>query len=129
MTKVTKCNKRWRECSQKLMSLSLIFSMPIFFSTEFLILRISCDSDNIKVTSIKTYPRCFLCVCYSYTTRSKATFCKRGLLVPVHLCVKVNVKIAANSCFWPFIPKQPYTYIYIYIYIYIYTHKMLRSLP
>ena len=45
MTKMTKSNKGWRECSQKLMSLSQIFSIPIFFSTEISILRISCDSD------------------------------------------------------------------------------------
>ena len=121
MTKVTKNNKGWRECSQKLMSLSPIFSMPIFSSTEFSILRISCGSDNVKVTSIKTHPRGFLCVCYSYITRSKVTFCQRGLLVPVYLCVKVNAKIAENSCFWPFILKQPYIYI-LYIYIYIYIH-------
>ena len=99
MTKVTKSNKGWRECSQKLMSLSSSFYMPIFSSTEFSILRISCGSDNVKVTSIKTHPRGFLCVCYSYITRWKAKFCQRGLLVPVYLCVKVNVKILENSCF------------------------------
>ena len=137
MTKVTKGNKEWRECSQKLMSLSPIFSMPIFSSTEFSILRISCGSNNVKVTSIKTHSRGFLCVCYRYVTRSKGTFWERGLLVPVYLCIKANAKIAKNSCFWPFILKQPYIYknihryvyeyickyiyiIYIYIYIYIY---------
>ena len=61
MTKVTKSHKGWRECSQKLMSLSPIFSMPIFSSTQFFILGISCGSDNVKVTSIKTHPRGFLC--------------------------------------------------------------------
>ena len=115
MTKMTKSNKGWRECSQKLMSLSPIFSMPIFSSTEFSILRISCGSDNVKVASVKTHLRGFLCVCYSCITRSKATFCQRGLLLPVYLCVKVNVKIAGNSCFWPFVLKQPCIYIYIYI--------------
>ena len=94
MTKVTKSNKGWRECSQKLMSLSSIFSMLIFSSTEFSILRTSCGSDNVKVISMKTHPRDFLCVCYSYITKSKATLCQRGLLVPVDLCVKVNAKIA-----------------------------------
>ena len=59
-------------------------------------------SDKVKVTSIKTHPRGFLCVCYSYITRSKATFCQRGLLVPVYLCVKLNAKIAEHSCFWSF---------------------------
>ena len=93
MTKVTKSNKGWRECSQKLMSLSPIFSMPIFSSTEFSILRISYGSDKVKVTSIKTHPRGFLCACYSYITRSKLIFCQRGLLVLVYLCVKVNTKI------------------------------------
>ena len=93
MTKVRKSNKGWKECSQKLMSLSPIFPMPIS------IVRISCGFDNVKVTSIKTHPRGFLCVCYSYITRSKVTFCQRGLLVPVYLCVKVNAKIAENSCF------------------------------
>ena len=102
MTKVTKNNKGWRECSQKLMSLSPIFSMPIFSSTEFSILRISCGSDNVKVTSIKTHPRGFLCVCYSYITRSKVTFCQRCLLVPVYLFVKVNAKMAENSLFLTF---------------------------
>ena len=99
MTKVTKSNKGWRMCSQKLMLLSPIFSMPIFSSTEFSILRISCSSDNVKVTSIKTHPRGFLCVWYSYISTSKVTFCQRGLLVPVYLCVKVNAKIAENSVF------------------------------
>ena len=99
MTKVTKSNKRWRECNQKLMSLSPIFPMPIFSSTEFSIHRISCGSHNVKVTSIKTYPRGFLCVCYSYIARSKVTFCQRGLLVYVYLCVAMNAKIAENSCF------------------------------
>ena len=99
MTKVTKSNKGWKECSQKLMPLSLIFSMPIFSLTDFLILRISCSSDNVKVTSIKTHPRGFLCVWYRYISRSKVTFCQRGLLVPVYLCVKVNAKIAENSVF------------------------------
>ena len=70
-----------------------------FSSTEFSIFRISCGSDNVKVTSIKTHPRGFLCVCYSYITRSKVTFCQRGLLVPVYLCVKLNAKIAENCCF------------------------------
>ena len=132
MTKVTKSNKGWRECSQKLMSLSPIFSMPIFSSTEFSILRISCGSDNVKVTSIKTHPRGFLCVCYSYITRSKVTFCQRGLLVSVYLCVKVNAKIVENvkmvECFWSIILQQPYikikiyTYLYEYIYIYMYVY-------
>ena len=90
-----------RECSQKLISLSPIFSMPIFSSTEFSILCISCGSDNVQVTTIKTHPRGFLCICYTYITRWKATFCQRGLSVPVYLCVKVNAKIAENSCFWP----------------------------
>ena len=99
MTKVTKGKKGWRECSQKLMSLSPIFPMPIFSSTEFSILLISWGSDNVKVTSIKKNPRGFLCVCYSYITRSKVTFCQRDLLVPVYLYVKVNVKIAENSSF------------------------------
>ena len=93
MTKVTKSNKGWRECNQKLMSLSQMFSMPNFSSTEFSILRISCGSDNVKVISIKTHPRGFLCVCCRYITRSKVTICQRGLLVPVYLCVKVNAKI------------------------------------
>ena len=114
MTKMTKSNKGWRECSQKLMSLSPIFSMPIFSSTEFSILRISCGSDNVKVASVKTHLRGFLCVCCSCITRSKATFCQRGLLLPVYLCVKVNVKIAGNSCFRPFVLKQPCIYIYLY---------------
>ena len=96
MTKVTKSNKGWRECSQKLMSLSPIFSMLIFSSTEFSILRISCCSDNVKVTSIKTHPRGSLCVCYSYITRSEVKFCQLGLLVPVYLCVKVNAKITKH---------------------------------
>ena len=65
MTKVTKGNKGWMECSKKLMSLSPTFSMPIFSSNEFSILRISCDSDNVKVTSTKTHPRGSLYVCYS----------------------------------------------------------------
>ena len=108
MTKVTKSNKGWQDCRQKLMSLSPIFSMPIFSSTEFSILRISCGSDNVKVTSIKTHPRGFLCACYSYISRSKVTFCQRGLLVPVYLCVKANAKIAENSCFLPFLLKQRY---------------------
>ena len=99
MIEVTKSNKVWRECSQKLMSLSPILSMPIFSSTEFSILSISCSSGNIKVTTIKTHPRGFLCVRYSYITRSKTTFCQRGLLVPVYLCVKLNAKIAEHSCF------------------------------
>ena len=68
------------------------FSIPIFSSTEFSILRISCGSH-------KTHPRGILCVCYSNITRSKVKFCQRGLLVPVYLCVKVNAKIAENSCF------------------------------
>ena len=95
MTKVTKNNKGWRECSQKLMSLSPIFSMPIFSSTEFSILHISCGSDNVKVASIKTHLRGFLCVCYSCITRSKATFCQRGLLLPVYLVCKSERE---NSC-------------------------------
>ena len=99
MTKVTKTNKGWRECSQKLMSLSPIFSMPIFSSTEFSILRLSFGSDNVKVTSIKTHPRGLLRVCHGYITRSKVTFCQRGLLLPMYLCVKENAKIAENSCF------------------------------
>ena len=74
MTKVTKSNKGWRECSQKLMSLSPIFSMPIFSSTEFSILRISCGSDNVKVTSIKTHPRGFLCVCLAILPDRKQHF-------------------------------------------------------
>ena len=109
--KVTKTNKGWRECSQKLMSLSPIFSMPIFSSTEFSILRISFASDNVKVTNIKTHPRGFLCVCHGYITRSKVTFCQRGFLLPMYLCVKVNAKIAENSCFSPIILKQPYIQI------------------
>ena len=123
MTKVTKSNKGWRECSQKLMSLSPIFSMPIFFSTEFSILRISCGFHNVKVTSIKTHPRSFLCVCCSYITRSEVTFCQRGLLLAVYLCVKLNVKIAENCCFWLFILKKPYIYIYKYIHRYIYEYE------
>ena len=127
-TKVTKSNKAWRDCSQKLMSLSPIFSMPIFSSTEFSILRILCGSDNVKVTSIKAHPRSLLYVCYSYIATPKATFCQRSLLVPVCLCVKVNAKIVENSCFGPFILQQPYVeiytqlyeYMYICIYIYIY---------
>ena len=102
LIEVTKSNKGWRECSQKLVSRSPIFSMPIFSSTEFSILSISCSFGNIEVTTIKTHPRGFLCVCYSYITRSKATFCQRGLLVPVYLCVKLNAKIAEHSCFWSF---------------------------
>ena len=43
----------------------------------------------------------------SYITRWKATFCQRGLLVPVYLCVKVNAEIVENAtiveCFRPFI--------------------------
>ena len=97
LTKVTKSNKGWKECSQKLMSLSLIFSMPIFFLTDFLILCVSCGSDNVKVASIKTHPRGFLCVCYSYISRSKVTFCHRGLLVSVYL--SMNAKIAETSVF------------------------------
>ena len=109
MTKVTKSNKGVEGVQPVVdVSLSPILSMPIFSSTEFSILRISCGSDNVKVTSIKTHPRGFLCVCYSYITRSKVTFCQRGLLVPVYLCVKVNAEIAEKSCFWPFILKQPY---------------------
>ena len=96
MKKVPKSNKGWRERSQKLMSYSSIFSMPILSSTEFSILRISCGSDNVKVTSIKKHLRGFLCVCYSYITRSKVTFCQRGLLVHVYLCVAMNAKIAEN---------------------------------
>ena len=99
MTKVIKSNKGWRECSQKLMSCSPICSMPIFSSTELLILRISCGSDNVKVTSMKTHLRGFLCICYSYVARSKVTFCQDDLLVPVYLCVKVKAKITGNSCF------------------------------
>ena len=99
MTKVTKSSKGLKECSQKLMSLCPIFSMPIFSSTEFSILRISYSSNKVKVTSIKTHPRGFLCVCYSYTTRPKVTFCQRGSLVPVYLRGKVNAKIAENSFF------------------------------
>ena len=91
--KVTKGNKGWRECSQTLMSLSPSFSFSNFFSTEFLILPISCGSDNVKLNSIKTHLRGFPYVCYSYITRSKAKFCQRGLLVHVYLCVKVNTKI------------------------------------
>ena len=132
-TKVTKSNKAWRDCSQKLMSLSPIFSMPIFSSTEFSILRILCGSDNVKVTSIKAHPRSLLYVCYSYIATPKATFCQRSLLVPVYLCVKVNAKIVENSCFGPFILQQPYVetytqlyeYMYICIYIYIYVFIQL----
>ena len=119
MTKVTKSNKGWKECSQKLMSLSLIFSMPIFSLTGFLILRISCSSDNVKVTSIKTHPRGFLCVWYSYISRSKVTFCQRGLLVPVYLCVKVNAKIAENSVF-NLLNLRSHIYKYIHRDIYEY---------
>ena len=97
MTKVTKDNKGWRECSQKFIPLSSIFSIPIFSSTEFSILRISCGSHNFKVTSIKIYPRGFLCVCYSSIARLKVTFCQCGLLVPVYLDVKVNAKIAYSG--------------------------------
>ena len=120
MTKVKKSNKERRECSQKLMSLSPIFSMPICFSTEFSILRISCGCDKVKVTSIKTHPRGFLCVCYSYITRSKVTFCQRGLLVPVYLCVNVNAKTAENSCFsdLSYLNRHIYRYIHRYIYEY-----------
>ena len=109
MTKMTKSNKGWRKWSQKLMLYSPISYMRIFSSSEFSILLISCGSDNVKATSIKTHLKGFLCVCYSYITGSKVTFCQRGLLVPVCLCVKVNAKIAENSCFWPFILKQQYT--------------------
>ena len=107
-TKVTKSNKGWRKCSHKLMSLSPIFSMPIFSSTEFQIIHISCGFDNVELTSIKTHPRGFLCVCFSYITRWKVIFCQCGLLVSVYVSVKVNAKIAENSCFWHFILKQPY---------------------
>ena len=96
--KSDKRQKGWKECSQTLMSLSPSFSFSNFFSTEFLILPISCGSDNVKLNSIKTHPRGFPYVCYSYITRSKAKFCQRGLLVHVYLCVKVNTKIAENSC-------------------------------
>ena len=106
--KSDKSNKGQSECSQKLMSLSPISPMSIFSLTEFSILRISCGSNNIKVISIKAHPRGFPCICYSYIARSKVAFSQRGLLVPVYLCVKVNAKIAENSCFQPFILKQPY---------------------
>ena len=99
MRKVKKSKKEWRECSQKLMSLSPIFSMLIFSSTEFSIHRILGSSQNVKVTSIKSHPRGFRCVCYSYIARSKVIFCQRGLLVSVYLCAKVNIEIAENSVF------------------------------
>ena len=85
-TKVTKSNKGGRECSQKLMSLYPIFSLPIFSSTDFSILHISYGSDNLKVTRIKSNPRNFACACYNYITRSKVTFCQCEWLVPVYLC-------------------------------------------
>ena len=119
MTKVTKSNKGWRECSQKLMSLSPIFSMPIFSSTEFSILRISCGSDNVKVTSIKTHPRSFLCLCYSYINRSKVTFCQRRLLVPVYLSMcksECEIKLL-------FLSSQIYKYIHKFIHSY---HKYYK---
>ena len=97
MTKTPKSNKGWKECSQNLLSLSPIFSMPIFSSAEFSILRISCSYDNAKVTGIKTHPRGFLCVCYRYITRWKATFCQRGLFVPVYICVKVHATTVGNT--------------------------------
>ena len=100
--KVAKSNKGSRECSQKLISLSPIFSKPILSSTEFSILLISCGSDNVKVTSIKTNPSGFLGVCYTHITRSRVTFCQRGLLVPVYLCVKVNVKKLLKLLFLTF---------------------------
>ena len=107
-TKVTKNRKRWRECRQKSMSLSPMFSTPNLSSTEFSILCISCGFDNVNVNGIKAHRRGFLCVCYSYMTRPKATFCQRGLLVPVYLCVKGNAKIAKSSCFWPLTLTQSY---------------------
>ena len=92
--------------------------------------------NNVRVTSIKTHWRGFLCVCYSYISRSKVIFCQRGLLVPVrkiyveNLCVKANAKIAENSYFdllylsshiHKYIHKyHKYIYEYEYIYIYIY---------
>ena len=140
MTKVTKSNKGWRECSQKLMSLSPIFSMPIFYSTEFSILCISCGSDNVKVTTIKTHPRGFLCVYYSHITSSKVTFFQRDLLVPVYLYVKVNVfnLLQLSSHIYKYIHRyifehiytniNVYMYMYIYIYnIYIYCHAHCSS--
>ena len=97
--KSDKRQRVWRECSQTLMLLSPIFLFSNFLSTEFLILPISSGSDNVKENSIKTHPRGFPYVCYSYITRSKAKFCQHGLLVHMYLCVKVNTKIAENSCF------------------------------
>ena len=73
--------------------------MFISSPTEFSIVRTSCGCDNAKATSMKAHPIGFLCVCFSYATRSKVTFSQRGLLVPVYRCVKVDAKIAENSYF------------------------------
>ena len=117
------------------MSLSPIFSIPSFSSTEFLILRISCSSDNVEVTSTKSYRRGFLCVCYGYITRSKVTFCQRGLLLPVYLCVKVNawmrklLKTLVFDLLHLSSPIYKYIHRYIYKYIYIcYTHCSSSSM-
>ena len=117
------------------MSLSPIFSIPSFSSTEFLILRISCSSDNVEVTSTKSYRRGFLCVCYGYITRSKVTFCQRGLLLPVYLCVKVNawmrklLKTLVFDLLHLCSPIYKYIHRYIYKYIYIcYTHCSSSSM-
>ena len=113
--KVAKSNKGSRESSQKFISHSPIFSMSILSSTEFSILRISCGSDNVKVTRIKTNPSGFLGVCYTYITRSRVTFCQRGLLVPVYLCVKVNVKKLLKLLFLTFYTQAAsHTYKYIH---------------
>ena len=120
MTKVTKSNKGLRECSQKLMSLSSFFSMPIFSSIEFWILCISCRSDNVKVNSIKTHPRGFLCVCYSYITRSKVVFCQCDFLVPVYLCVKVNARKWLRTLAFDLLYLSSHIYRYIHRYIYEY---------
>ena len=103
---MTKSNKGWVECSQKLMSLSPIFSMPIFSSTQFFILGISCGSDNVKVTSIKTHPRGFLC----------------GILSTwlVSACVSMCKSECENS--WKILFLTFYTYAAIYINMYIGTY-------
>ena len=114
MTKLTKSNKGCRECSQKLMSLSPIFSMPIFYSTEFSILCISCGSDNVKVTTIKTHPRGFLCVYYSHIM-----FFFRPLNVFNLLQLSSHIYKYIHRYIFEYIYTNINVYMYMYIYIYI----------
>ena len=58
MTRVIKSNKGWREWSQKLMSLSPIFSMPILSQTEFSIVRKAHESTSNRLS------KCLLQLCY-----------------------------------------------------------------